>query len=107
MFIYESHLGGIYYRDEALDLNELHCEQCGDYDNFLGEANTLEEATKLLEPITSKRYTNYEGCYLCDAEGHTSECDEFCDGTFDSWGYDEEYIIEYLEGMKQWMQKNL
>ena len=43
MYIYESHLGGIYVVKEKLDYNFLYCEQCGDSDWYIGKANTLEE----------------------------------------------------------------
>lgn len=101
MYIYEDHLGrGVFYTEEFED---RCCEICGERDFYWGEADTLEEALKLLEPTikTYKTYTNYDGCYLCDDEGHTSECDEFCDGTLDDIGrYDKEFIIECLKGME-------
>lgn len=50
MFIYENHLdGGLYVSDEKLDYDQLYCEQCGDSDQFVGRADTKEEAKKLLE----------------------------------------------------------
>lgn len=44
MYWYISHMGGIFPSDYELDLNDLYCEQCGDYDEFLGEFETEEEA---------------------------------------------------------------
>lgn len=35
IYIYESHLGGLYISDEELSLDEMYCETCGDYD-YLG-----------------------------------------------------------------------
>ena len=32
IYIYESHLGGLYISDEELSLDETYCETCGDYD---------------------------------------------------------------------------
>lgn len=32
IYIYESHLGGLYISDKELSLDETYCETCGDYD---------------------------------------------------------------------------
>ena len=32
IYIYESHLGGLYISDEELSLDETYCEACGDSD---------------------------------------------------------------------------
>ena len=48
MYFYESHLGGIYYSEEALDYEYLYCEQCGDSDNELGYFETSDEAKESL-----------------------------------------------------------
>ena len=49
MYIYESHLGGLYTSDEYLDYDDLYCEQCGDSDWLIGYATTKEEAWKFLK----------------------------------------------------------
>ena len=49
MYIYESHLGGLYTSDEYLDYDDLYCEQCGDSDWLIGYADTRKEAWKLLK----------------------------------------------------------
>lgn len=36
MFLYESHLGGIYTTDKEQNPDELYCEECGDSDWFIG-----------------------------------------------------------------------
>ena len=41
-YIYESHLGGIYFDTENKSASELYCETCGDYDWCLGKGETLE-----------------------------------------------------------------
>jgi hypothetical protein len=41
MYLYESHMGGLYSTQEEQDYNDLYCEQCGDSDNFIGEYKTL------------------------------------------------------------------
>ena len=52
MFIYESHMGGLYTSSEELDWDRLYCETCGDYDWLIGEADTKEEAWELLKDDT-------------------------------------------------------
>lgn len=49
MYIYQSHMGGLYTSDEMLDDEMLYCEECGDSDSFIGYAETREEARKLLK----------------------------------------------------------
>lgn len=51
MYIYENHLGGLYAIDEPLSFEELYCEICGDSDDFLGYAETREEALKILTEL--------------------------------------------------------
>ena len=72
IYIYESHLGGLYATNYARSYDELYCEQCGDSDEFLGYAETREEAWELLKPIT-------------DIEG--------------SGGYDYDYVMEFLDNI--------
>ena len=52
MYIYESHLGGLYTSDEYLDYDDLYCEQCGDSDWLIGYADTRKEAWDLLTDYT-------------------------------------------------------
>lgn len=52
MYIYESHLGGLYTSDECLDYDDLYCEQCGDSDQPIGYAATKAEAWELLKDDT-------------------------------------------------------
>lgn len=49
MFLYESHLGGLYFSENPIDYKDLHCDTCGDYDQELGEFNTEEELVELLK----------------------------------------------------------
>lgn len=49
MYIYKSHMGGFYTNDEYLDYDYLYCEECGDDDWCIGQAETQEEAWALLE----------------------------------------------------------
>ncbi|MFA7157649.1 MAG: hypothetical protein WC123_08205 [Bacilli bacterium] len=48
MYIYESHLGGLFTTKEKLSFEDLYCEQCGDWDQLLGRANTKDEFSKLI-----------------------------------------------------------
>ena len=52
MYIYESHMGGLYTSDDPLDYEDLYCEECGDSDWLVGYANTREEAWNLLKDDT-------------------------------------------------------
>ena len=52
MYIYESHLGGLYTSNEYLDYDDLYCEQCGDSDWLIGCATTRAEAWELLKDDT-------------------------------------------------------
>lgn len=53
MYIYESHLSGLYTSDDNLDFDELYCEKCGDSDWLIGEANTQAEAWELLKELVN------------------------------------------------------
>lgn len=48
LYIYESHLGGFYYTNEKQDYESLYCEQCGDYDNYLGKAEDAHDVVEIL-----------------------------------------------------------
>ena len=47
-YFYESHLGGVYSLEEMADEEDLYCEECGDYDWYIGYADNKREAIKLL-----------------------------------------------------------
>ncbi len=69
MYIYQSHMGGLYTSDDVLDYEQTYCETCGDSDWLIGYAETREEAWDLL-----KDDTNIDG----------------------SGGWDYEYIQDFL-----------
>ena len=49
MYFYRGHLSGeLYSSDEFLDYEDLYCETCGDSDEYIGYAETKEEAWSLL-----------------------------------------------------------
>lgn len=70
MYIYQSHMGGLYTSDDELDYEQTYCETCGDNDWLIGYAETREEAWDLL-----KDDTNIDG----------------------SGGWDYEYIQDFLK----------
>ena len=70
MYIYQSHMGGLYTSDDELDYEYTYCETCGDSDWLIGYAETREEAWDLL-----KDDTNIDG----------------------SGGWDYEYIQDFLK----------
>lgn len=74
MYIYESHIGGLFVSDEILDYKQTYCETCGDSDYLLGYAETREEAWNLL-----KDDTNING----------------------SGGWDYEYVQEFLKNWEK------
>jgi len=49
MHVYASHLDGFFTTEEKLSFDEEICEQCGDVDWYLGEAETEEEAENLYD----------------------------------------------------------
>ena len=46
VYVYESHLGGLYPSDDYIPYDELYCEQCGDSDYEIGQFDTFEEFLK-------------------------------------------------------------
>lgn len=49
MYLYESHMGGLYTSENELDYEYLYCEQCGDSDWLIGEFDTIEEYWDLIK----------------------------------------------------------
>ena len=43
VYVYESHLGGLYTSDDYIPYDELYCEQCDDSDYEIGSFDTFEE----------------------------------------------------------------
>ena len=80
MYIYQNHLGGgLYTSDSWLDPEWLYCEECGDSDTLLGDAETREEAYKLLKD------ENYDEGYI----------QEFLDEEFGAATHE---TVDYEEG---------
>lgn len=74
MYIYQSHMGGLFVSDEILDYEQTYCEQCGDSDFLIGYAETRKEAWNLL-----KDDTNING----------------------SGGWDYDYVQEFLKNLEE------
>jgi hypothetical protein len=49
MYVYESHMGGVYVTDYERDWEDLHCETCGDSDWPMGEIETADELRELMK----------------------------------------------------------
>ena len=71
MYIYENHMGGLFTSERELSYEECYCENCGDSDCLIGEADTREEAWSLLKDDTN-----------IDSSG----------------GWDYEYIKDFING---------
>ena len=97
MFIYESHLGGIYYKDEYLDFDDRYCEDCGDCDTYLGEANTMIEALEVLHDRINEIYTDEDACAKCRMFEYDENCADDCDKIWNTGGYDKEEIMADLK----------
>ena len=52
MYIYQSHMGGLFLSDDVLNYEQTYCETCGDSDYLLGYAENREEAWNLLKDDT-------------------------------------------------------
>ena len=71
MFIYESHMGGLFASEAEYDEDSLYCDTCGDSDMLIGEANNKEELLNLL-----KNY-NYQKEYIDEfANDIFEECEK-------------------------------
>ena len=64
MYIYESHLGGLYTSDEQIPYEDLYCEECGDSDMELGEAESISEAWDILKPDTGENGVGFLPAYI-------------------------------------------
>lgn len=48
-YLYDSHLGGIFFSDTELTFEECYCEQCGDSDYLIGTFETLKDLWSLIK----------------------------------------------------------
>lgn len=88
MYIYESHMGGLFARSDEMSFEERYCETCGDSDSLIGEANSAEEAWALLKP-------NDFVCLSCkDAEFCERECEKFGENFYGM--FDLGYVLTFI-----------
>ena len=74
MEVYENHLGGLYFSDEVIPIDDRYCEQCGDFDWHLGHADTWED---VLAMITDEDgWVMYTSDYVESAKRMFEERDE-------------------------------
>lgn len=97
MYIYESHLGGIYCKGEEIPFDERYCEDCGDCDTYLGRADTMDEALEVLRDYINEIYTGKDACAKCRVFEYDENCANDCDMTFNTGGYDKEEIMADLK----------
>ena len=64
MYVYESHLGGLYTSESYLDYRDTYCEECGDSDWFLGEFSNWEDFIGQIEV----KEVDYGDCKRTEAE---------------------------------------
>lgn len=48
MYLYKSHLDGLYWSEYELSFEDLYCELCGDYDYLIGEFWSATEVLKYM-----------------------------------------------------------
>ena len=95
MYIYESHMGGLYVLDEQVDFDFLYCEECGDWDSEIGYAETRAEAWDLLKERTDTFDESL--CKKCAHEGDYEYCDFECENFSHSGGYLLSYVQEFID----------
>lgn len=65
VYIYESHMGGLYVSREMYDDCDLYCETCGDSDRLLLSASTLEQVADYLRgEVALFGSGGYDICYV-------------------------------------------
>lgn len=103
MYIYEGHMGSLYTSNTYLDYEDLYCEQCGDSDYCIGNADTGESAWNLLKYDTD---INGSGGWAYDyvrefiLENWDFDIDEREDDDFDPYYEDES--MKFIWGVKSW-----
>ena len=102
MYIYVSHLGGLYTLDHELSYEERYCEECGDADWFVGYATNKEEAWELLKDDTSTFDESL--CNSCIHSGDYDYCDNECEDYKHSGGWSYEYVMDFIN--ENWGNEN-
>jgi hypothetical protein len=87
-------MGSLYTSDDALDYEDLYCEQCGDSDWLIGYADTREEAWDLLKDITNT--FDEAMCENCPHSEDYDYCNDECEYYQGSGGWDYDYVQEFI-----------
>ena len=88
MYIYESHMGGLYATDHKIPYEQLYCEECGDSDSCIGEADSAEEAWALLKP-------NDLQCLGCEEANFCErECEKFGENYYGMYALG--YVLTFI-----------
>lgn len=78
VYIYESHMGGMYVSQELYSDESLYCETCGDSDRLLLSTNDLEEVAEYLRgEVALFGSSGYDICY---ATSIYNECAKILEG---------------------------
>ena len=96
MYLYASHLGGLYATDEPQEWEDLYCEACGDSDIEIGffEDNDLDGIWETIKPYDLCCI----GCKDCTDDGVCEKnCEKLLPHNFHSYGL--LYVMEFLSGM--------
>ena len=94
MYIYESHMGGLYTSDTKLSYEQRHCEQCGDTDWLIGFASTRAEAWDLLKNETDT--FDISMCERCPHSDDYDYCDNECENFAHHGGWSYDYVQAFL-----------
>ena len=71
--LYEGHLGNLYSSDIKLELKDLYCSTCGDFDSYIGYYETLKDFWTMIK----------DKCSINDSGGYSLQyifpfmCNEF------------------------------
>ena len=94
MYIYEHHMGHLYTSDYPLDYGDLYCEECGDSDWLIGEANTREEAWELLKDDVDTFDETI--CHVCSLADDLDYCNDECENYQNGGGWDYDYVLKFI-----------
>lgn len=59
IYVYESHMGGLYAGDYELSYEQIYCDICDETDGFLGHASDEKELSDLLK-VFAEDYYDYD-----------------------------------------------
>lgn len=103
MYIYEHHMGSLYTSDTYLDYDDLYCEQCGDSDWLVGNADTGETAWDLLKYDTNINGSggwDYDYVREFILENWNFDINNYKDNNFDPSCENE--VMKFIWGVKSW-----